>query len=383
MHFSRSTAAAALAASLPFVAAQTSTSCSPLEKTCPADPGLAVSSFSSDFTSGSGAAKSWSTAQGTTLTYGDNGAEFTISKAGQAPTFQSDFYIFFGRVEVTMQAAPGTGIVSSIVLESDDLDEIDWEFLGGNTAQVETNFFGKGNTTVYDRAIYYSVESPQTTFHTYTIDWSTEKLDFIIDGTTVRSIPYSDPLALGGKNYPQTPMRVKLGNWAGGGPGEPKGTVQWAGGNTDFSQAPFTMYVKSVAITNYKPAHSYVYGDMSGSWQSIKMNGESSGGSSASGSASSAVPTKSLSVAPLSSATGVVVSKTVTGAAYSTNSASVSALNPSGSGVGSGTNPSATGSGSSSSPSASPTVASGNGASGLAALSAVSVLSAVLALWLS
>lgn len=25
-----------------------------------------------------------------------------------------------------MKAAPGTGIVSSIVLESDDLDEIDW-----------------------------------------------------------------------------------------------------------------------------------------------------------------------------------------------------------------------------------------------------------------
>lgn len=29
-----------------------------------------------------------------------------------------------------MQAAPGTGIVSSIVLESDDLDEVDW--VGGS-----------------------------------------------------------------------------------------------------------------------------------------------------------------------------------------------------------------------------------------------------------
>lgn len=43
-----------------------------------------------------------------------------------APTMQTDFYFFFGLVEVTMKAASGTGIVSSIVMESDDLDEFDW-----------------------------------------------------------------------------------------------------------------------------------------------------------------------------------------------------------------------------------------------------------------
>ena len=34
-----------------------------------------------------------------------------------------------------MKAAKGTGIVSSIVFESTDLDEIDWEFLGGDSTQ--------------------------------------------------------------------------------------------------------------------------------------------------------------------------------------------------------------------------------------------------------
>jgi Glycosyl hydrolases family 16 len=38
----------------------------------------------------------------------------------------SNHYIFFGRVETWLKSAPGQGIVSSIVLESDDLDEIDW-----------------------------------------------------------------------------------------------------------------------------------------------------------------------------------------------------------------------------------------------------------------
>lgn len=49
----------------------------------------------------------------------------------QAPTLNSNDYIFFGNIEVVMKAATGQGIVSSFVLESDDLDEVDWEWLGG------------------------------------------------------------------------------------------------------------------------------------------------------------------------------------------------------------------------------------------------------------
>lgn len=92
-------------------------------------------SFNTNFMSGSAGAKSWSNAAGTTLTYGSQGAEFSMAQEGQAPTIASDFYVLFARVEVKMKAAPGQGIVSSVVMESDDLDEIDWEWLGGNTAQ--------------------------------------------------------------------------------------------------------------------------------------------------------------------------------------------------------------------------------------------------------
>jgi hypothetical protein len=60
------------------------------------------------------------------VSYGSNGAQFTVAKKGDAPTIETGFYFFFGTAEVKMQAAPGTGIVSSIVLESDDLDEVDW-----------------------------------------------------------------------------------------------------------------------------------------------------------------------------------------------------------------------------------------------------------------
>lgn len=54
------------------------------------------------------------------------GAEFKIAAQGDAPTIASDFYIFFGHVDVKMKAANGTGIISTWIMESDDLDEIDW-----------------------------------------------------------------------------------------------------------------------------------------------------------------------------------------------------------------------------------------------------------------
>lgn len=73
--------------------------------------------------------------------YGNDGAEFTVAKQGDNPLIESDFYIMFGRLDVTMKAAPGRGIVSSAVLQSDCLDEIDWEWLGGDNTRVQTNYF--------------------------------------------------------------------------------------------------------------------------------------------------------------------------------------------------------------------------------------------------
>lgn len=174
-----------------------------------------------------------------------------------------------------MKAASGTGIVSSIVMESDDLDEIDWEILGGNDTSVETNYFGKGNTTSYDRAIYYPVTTPQSTAHTYSVNWTAASITWLIDGTAVRTLYYAD--ALSGANYPQTPMRLKLGIWAGGDSDNSEGTISWAGGETDYSDAPFTMYVESVNITNYSPGTSYYYNGTTGAWTSIVVVGRSVG----------------------------------------------------------------------------------------------------------
>ncbi|EXJ81283.1 murein transglycosylase [Capronia epimyces CBS 606.96] len=216
--------------------------------------------------------KVWNVTTGK-IDYEDQGAEFTINQRGDSPTVQTNFYIFFGQVEVIMKPAKGQGIVSSIVLESDDLDEVDWEWIGGNNSYVQTNYFGKGNTTSYDRAVWHPVSTPQDQWHNYTVDWTHEKLEWFIDGQSIRVLKAED--ANGGSNFPQTPCHVLLGIWAGGDPTKnAEGTVEWAGGKTNYDDGPFTMAVQSVRVTDSSRGTQYVYGDKTGSWQSIKVLNE-------------------------------------------------------------------------------------------------------------
>ncbi|KFY40610.1 hypothetical protein V495_05333 [Pseudogymnoascus sp. VKM F-4514 (FW-929)] len=264
--------AAALLAVAQLVAAQTHTDCQPLEKKCPDDKALGTTK-TIDFTQGE--SKDFTALPGTTLSHTSDGVVFDISNEKQAPTMESNWYFFFGSVEVVMKASPGQGIVSSFVLESDDLDEVDWEWIGSDTKQVQSNYFGKGDDSTFDRGGFHAVANPQDEFHTYRLDWTAEKLVWSINGAPVRTLTYDE--AKGGTRYPQTPMKVKIGSWVAGSSTAPPGTVQWAGGLAQFgSGQDYKMVVKSVTVTDANAgAGSYSYSDMTGSWQSIKISGGS------------------------------------------------------------------------------------------------------------
>lgn len=322
----RSSILAAAAALVFTVNAQTFTDCNPTEKTCPSDPALGTT-LTTDWTKGPDT-NNWKEATGTKLKYGSNGAEFTINTKTDAPTIGTSKYIFFGKVEAKIKASPGTGIVSSFILESDDLDEVDWEWLGSDDFHVQSNFFGKGNTTTYDRSATHAVTDPIGTWNTYTIEWTSEFIKWSINNNLVRTLNYGDAVALGGKNFPQTPMKVKMGNWIGClDASDPKttGTCQWAGGQVDISKAPFTMYVQYVTIQDYSCASSYSYGDMTGSYQSIKKEGSCNGtdtSSSTSGSATSSAASSSTKSSTSTSSTGaILIESSTSGSAVSTSSA--------------------------------------------------------------
>jgi len=234
---------------------------------------------------------------GGTPTYGPDGVSFTVSRPGEAPQLTSLFYIMFGRVEVTMKCAPGAGIVSSLVLQSDDLDEIDIEWLGADAGQMQTNYFGKGQTGSYDRGQFNPAPDNQARFVTYTIDWTADRIVWSVAGTAVRVLTFADARG----QYPQTPMQVKFGAWSGGDPGNnAAGTVQWARGPTDYSKGPFSMVARRILITDYSTGKQYRYGDTSGSWQSIqavdgKVNGNINGRGGAPVVTAASPPAQSLS----------------------------------------------------------------------------------------
>lgn len=267
-----------------FVSAQTFTDCNPMEKDCPDDEAIGKNSVDCEWTS---ECKVFEALPGTTLNYGNEGAIFSIKTGKEAPTAATHKRIFFGKVEVELQAAEGQGIVTAIVLESQNLDEIDWEFVGGDNAQVQSNYFGKGDDSTYDRVIYHDVDTPLTSTHIYGIEYTREHVKWFIDGAEVRTLKYAD--AKGGSRFPQTPMEVKIGTWPAGNKDTPEGTVEWAGGYTDYSKGPFNAYYKSVTIVDYAGGNApttdnidkYVWTDRTGSWESIKVvkgDGSSSGG---------------------------------------------------------------------------------------------------------
>ena len=62
-------------------------------------------------------------------------------------------YIFFGRIEVEMQAATGAGLVSTLVLQSNDLDEIDIEIVGNDSSHIQTNIFLRATKQITAMAV--------------------------------------------------------------------------------------------------------------------------------------------------------------------------------------------------------------------------------------
>ncbi|KAG9252457.1 hydrolase-like protein [Emericellopsis atlantica] len=257
------------AALLGLATAQVTTDCNPMNETdCKPDPAFGTSHMwnfnqtpSSDL---------WRTKVGPITYDKEKGAEFTINKQGDSPTLETNFYFFFGRLSFSLKAATGRGIVSSMMMLSDNLDEIDWEFTGTDD-RASTNFFGK-HVLNYENGEYHDMDtSCHDDYHNYTTVWTAEKMDFYIDEKIVRTVKHEDAKVNDTDVYPQTPMRVSLGIWAGGDPSMNEWTRKWAGGDTNFDEGPFTMYVKDAYIEDFSTGKEYVYGDKSGTWESIEI----------------------------------------------------------------------------------------------------------------
>ncbi|CAG8290495.1 unnamed protein product [Penicillium salamii] len=246
------------------------TDCNPIDSnsSCSADPALGTEHtwlFNSTLDS-----KLWDMQTGS-IDYTSEGADFSIKTENASTLLVSNFYIFFGVMEAHVKMAKGAGIISSVILQSDDLDEIDWEWVGYNTSEVQSDFFGKGNTTTSDRGGNHAVSNADTEFHNYTSYWDKDRLEWWIDGDLVRTVNYSEPLTVWGKNYPQTPCQVKVSNWPVGIKGQSVGNLEWGGGYVNWADVPFTMTVSKIRVQDFHSGKEYKYTGHTGSSESIEV----------------------------------------------------------------------------------------------------------------
>ncbi|KAI1822971.1 concanavalin A-like lectin/glucanase domain-containing protein [Xylaria intraflava] len=254
------------------VGGQLQPNCNPLHSHCPEKKALPHDNYYIDFTKETGPPEHWVIANHEVVNFTPKGAEFTYNKKGDTPNMWTDFHMLGGRYDVVMQIAPGQGIISNLALWSDIQDEIDWEFSGNQHGSMpfpppdgmwtaQTNFFVRGKMwdegVTYERAAY----KPTTQFHTYSVDWDDGHITWSVDGTVIRSLyDVEDSYVKDSQDvFPQTPMKLQLGLWGGGDPDNNPSTIKWAGGEIDMKGVPYTMYVRSVNITNKYPACQYKY----------------------------------------------------------------------------------------------------------------------------
>lgn len=153
-----------------------------------------------------------------TITENENGSEETNNEyfGGEARTYQ---YFGYGDYEVSMKPAKKAGTASTFFTctgsydtdadgNPNPWDEIDIEFLGGDTTKVQFNYFANGaggHEYMYDLGFDASEE-----FHTYGYRWTEEYIVWFVDGKPVHKV-----LATDSNPLPTTAGRILMNYWCG------------------------------------------------------------------------------------------------------------------------------------------------------------------------
>jgi beta-glucanase (GH16 family) len=124
--------------------------------------------------------------------------------------------------------------VTSFITYSPRKDEIDWEFVGGETNSAQSNVFYKGIEEYGVRSGKHNVGGQISEMKEYTIDWNSQRIQWLIDGKVVRTYAKngtssaSRNLPATERYYPEEATPVQIGIWDGG--SGSSGVSSWAGG---------------------------------------------------------------------------------------------------------------------------------------------------------
>lgn len=227
------------------------------------------------------------------IDYHDEALLVQMPRDTTGTVLSSTKYTWYGRVGATLKTSRDRGVITAFITFSDVQDEIDYEFVGYDTKTPQSNYYAQGilnytnsrNSTVNDTFEYY---------HLYEMDWTEEKIDWIIDGEVVRTLKKSDTWNETSErfDYPQTPSRIQISLWPGGDPSNGQGTIDWAGGEISWDTEDikkygyYYAYIKEFHMEAYdlpsdikfdgnstdrKDYQAYMYTDVRGYQQDIML----------------------------------------------------------------------------------------------------------------
>lgn len=136
----------------------------------------------------------------------DDGAPCTAAE------MQTAGHYSYGRYEVVMRPARGSGLVSAFFTYTggyfgDPHDEIDIEFVGTDTTQVHFNYFRKGKTGAYE--IFDLPFDAADSDRLYAFEWTPEGITWFVDGEPIYATP------AGVNDLPVAAGKIHLSTWAG------------------------------------------------------------------------------------------------------------------------------------------------------------------------
>lgn len=148
-----------------------------------------------------------------------------------AGEYSSAQLLGYGQVDFYAQPAAMNGVVTGLFLytgssDGNPHDEIDIEFLGNDTTQVQFNYY-VGGVGGHEKLMALGFDASKASHH-YTIAWSATDIRWYVDGVLQHTVS--------GVTLPSSPMRIFSNIWA------TTGVDTWAGAFI-YPNAPIYAYV--------------------------------------------------------------------------------------------------------------------------------------------
>ncbi|PNS13920.1 hypothetical protein CAC42_1411 [Sphaceloma murrayae] len=225
---------------------------------------------------------------GSPAVYQNQAMLLTMAPNTVGTLLSSTHYMWYGSVSADVTTSQGAGVVTAFILMSDVKDEIDFEWVGVDLENAQSNYYYQGITN-YLNGQNLSVSNTAQNTHNYGINWSPDQVEWLVDGQVRRTLKKSDTYNDTSKtyHYPQSPSRVQFSLWPAGLPQNGKGTIEWAGGLVDWDSpymenGYYYAMIDNVKIDCYDPpsganvqgSRSYKYTSEAGTQDTIQISND-------------------------------------------------------------------------------------------------------------